>query len=59
LARLIAQASKRSQIIVVSHAERLVSALRAAGGKQVVLVKQLGETLVPADEMPSWHWPTR
>jgi predicted ATPase len=59
LARLIAQASTRSQTIVVSHSEHLVSALRETGGRQVTLVKQLGETLVPDDESPSWNWPSR
>jgi hypothetical protein len=26
---------------------------------QIVLEKQLGETLVQPDERPSWTWPTR
>ncbi len=57
LARLIAQASQRSQIIVVSHATALVSEL--AGARQIVLEKQLGETLARDDEKPAWNWPTR
>jgi predicted ATPase len=60
LARLIAQASKNSQIVVVSHAVTLVSALAATpGARQIVLEKQLGETLVVDDERPAWTWPTR
>ncbi len=59
LARLIAQAATRSQTIVVSHSERLVSALRDVEAKQVMLVKELGETLVPANERPGWNWPSR
>jgi predicted ATPase len=59
LARLIGRASGRSQTIVVSHAEALVAALRAEGGNEIVLEKQLGETLVGADERPGWRWPSR
>jgi predicted ATPase len=60
LARLIAQASKRSQIVVVSHAVALVSALAAAADtRQIVLEKQLGETLVQGNERPAWTWPAR
>ena len=47
LARLIAQASKRSQAVVVSHAPALVSALDAdAECRQIVLEKHFGETVV-------------
>jgi predicted ATPase len=60
LARLIAAASKRSQIVVVSHASPLVSALDAeAGSRQIVLEKQLGETLVQDHAPPPWVWPSR
>jgi predicted ATPase len=59
LARLIAQAAKRSQIVVVSHAAALVSALAAADARQIVLDKKLGETLVEGDDMPTWSWPPR
>ncbi len=60
LARLIAQAAQRSQIVVVSHAVALVSALAAtAQARQSVLEKQLGETVVQGDERPAWTWPTR
>ncbi len=60
LARLIAQAAKRSQIVVVSHAMALVSELAAAtDARQIVLEKQLGETLVQGDQKPAWTWPSR
>jgi predicted ATPase len=60
LARLIAQASRRSQVVVVSHAVALVSALNdAPDARQIVLEKRLGETLVADDERPAWTWPTR
>jgi predicted ATPase len=60
LARLIAQAAQRAQIVVVSHAEPLVSALaKDPRAQRIVLEKQLGETLVQPDERPSWTWPTR
>jgi predicted ATPase len=60
LARLIAQASKRSQVIVVSHAMALLSELEAAADvKRIILEKRLGETLVQADQEPAWTWPSR
>jgi predicted ATPase len=60
LARLIAQASERSQVVVVSHAAGLLSELDAVGGtRRIVLEKELGETLVQDDERPAWTWPTR
>jgi predicted ATPase len=60
LARLIAKASERSQIIVVSHAAGFVSELEAAtGARRIMLEKQLGETVIDGDERPAWTWPTR
>jgi predicted ATPase len=61
LGRLIAQASRHSQIVVVSHAAPLVSALEAAAdARRIVLEKRLGETVVADDdERPSWTWPSR
>lgn len=59
LARLIGQASTHSQVIVVSHAEVLVSALEGAGARRIVLEKRLGETVVPGEERPAWNWPSR
>jgi predicted ATPase len=59
LARLIAGASKETQVIVVSHAAALVSALEEAGARRILLEKKLGETVVPDEESPAWNWPTR
>jgi predicted ATPase len=59
LARLIASASPRSQIIVVTHAAKLVTSLGDAGAGQVVLTKELGETVAAEDERPGWSWPSR
>ncbi len=59
LARLIARASARSQIIVVSHAQALAAALCDEGAREIVLSKRLGETLVEGEEAPAWCWPAR
>jgi predicted ATPase len=60
LARLIAQASERSQIIVVSHSPILVDALATGlGAKRIVLEKHLGETIVRDEKMLGWVWPSR
>jgi predicted ATPase len=60
LARLIEQASKRSQVVVVSHAAALVSAVDAdANCRQIVLEKHLGETAVRDGMSPDWTWPSR
>ena len=67
LGRLIAHAARESQVIVVSHASRLIAALEeaAAGGvelQSVVLEKRLGETRIAnldMSEIPRWEWPAR
>jgi predicted ATPase len=59
LARLIVQASKNAQIIVVSHSAALVSALTEAGCRRIVLEKELGETIIRDGDMTSWKWPER
>ncbi len=59
LARLIAKASQRAQLVVVSHAVSLVAALQAAGASEIVLTKELGETVVPGQDRQIWNWPTR
>jgi predicted ATPase len=60
LARLIAQAARRSQIVVVSHATDLVATLAGATEvRKIVLQKHLGETLVQDDDRPDWNWPPR
>jgi predicted ATPase len=60
LARLIAQASQRSQIVVVSHASALLSELETAGiPTRIMLDKELGETRIEGDSRPAWTWPSR
>ncbi|MGA7779810.1 MAG: AAA family ATPase [Paraburkholderia sp.] len=63
LARLIARASGHSQVLVVSHAARLIAALEREGDSQsIVLEKELGATrIVDADalDLPAWKWPSR
>lgn len=63
LARLILQASKHSQLWVVSHSNRLISALEADPAcNSIRLAKDLGETQIVgqlATEAPSWQWPAR
>jgi predicted ATPase len=62
LARLISQASKRSQVVAVTHSAPLITALAEAGCNSVMLEKRFGETIVVgASELskPAWHWPSR
>lgn len=59
LARLIVQATRRAQVIVVTHAAALVEALAAEGCGHIALDKSAGETVAPATERPAWTWPTR
>jgi predicted ATPase len=63
LARLILEASKRSQLWVVSHSSRLISALEADERcNSLRLVKNLGETSIDGQGMldaPQWQWPAR
>lgn len=63
LARLIERASRQSQVLVVSHATRLVAALeREAGSQSIVLERKLGATTLANDEaldIPPWKWPAR
>jgi predicted ATPase len=63
LARLIARAAERSQIVVVTHAAGLISPLsELQGGYSIMLEKTFGETsIVGMTEMniPAWHWPAR
>ncbi|WP_266157497.1 AAA family ATPase [Dyella silvatica] len=63
LARLIVQASRRSQVWVVSHAARLIAALEEVPDCNTIsLEKDLSQTRIvgqrPLDE-PAWHWPER
>lgn len=66
LGRLIAQAAAQTQVIVVSHAARLIASLEAAAGEtvlqSVVLEKHFGATRIANLDMgdiPPWHWPAR
>jgi predicted ATPase len=59
LGRLIAKASQRSQIIVVTHAAALVDILRDSGGAVYELVKEAGETVVRDAAQQAWVWPSR
>lgn len=60
LARLLVKASERCQIIVVSHASKLVEALdRHSETLRIELRKELGETIVDQAGRPDWKWPSR
>jgi predicted ATPase len=60
LARLIIAAATHTQIVVVTHAAALISALASVTeATQIVLEKELGETVVLGDERPAWSWPSR
>lgn len=62
LARLIADAARRSQLVVVTHSETLVRSLAGAGATRHELVKPFGETEVAEQGLltrPTWHWGSR
>jgi len=63
LARLIARASQRTQVWVVSHAAALVAALREDPACRCLeLHKELGQTRIVGQEPldgPQWAWPSR
>jgi predicted ATPase len=63
LGRLIARAAQHSQVLVVSHAQRLIAALEESRGcNSITLEKNLGETSIAgADRLdrPRWQWPSR
>jgi len=62
LARLIVNAAERTQVVVVTHASRLIQSLNEHGCRSIVLEKQFGETkVVGADPLhaPKWKWPAR
>jgi predicted ATPase len=62
LARLIARAAERSQVIVVTHASPLIAALREQRCNSITLEKSFGETTIAESEgreIPAWHWPSR
>jgi predicted ATPase len=62
LARLIAGASEHTQIVVVTHAQRLVEALTATGARPLCLLKDFGATTLEGVgplEQPPWNWGSR
>lgn len=62
LADLITAASARTQIIVVTHAQPLVTAFRDSPARVLELVKEDGRTLLAGQgilDEPAWHWPSR
>lgn len=59
LSRMIAAASKRSQFIVVSHAQALIETLSQHGAQMLALEKENGETVVASVGSPAWAWPER
>ena len=63
LARLMNEAAKRTQLWVVSHSARLISALEQTENcASIVLQKELGETQIAEQgvlDRPAWKWPSR
>lgn len=60
LARLLAKAAQRCQIILVSHSGELINALNREGhAEQFLLEKEFGETKVRDGYDPGWAWPSR
>ncbi len=60
LARMIAAAASRTQVIVVSHARLLVEALVEQDGcVACTLEKELGETVARGAGTAPWEWPAR
>lgn len=62
LARLVADASRDSQIVMVTHSDVLAGALVGAGAQHVRLSKENGATVVEGQgvlDAPPWRWPER
>jgi len=60
LARLLLAAARRCQIVVVSHNDTLVDALRGGGDVgDIELEKDMGETRTRDRIGPRWEWPKR
>jgi hypothetical protein len=61
LARLVGRAAAKSQVIVVTHASPLITALKKeADCHSVTLEKNFGETTIRGAKqmnLPAWHWP--
>jgi predicted ATPase len=62
LARLVGQAAKQSQVLVVTHARRLIRALREQPNcHSITLEKAFDETTISGTkdtDIPRWSWPT-
>lgn len=63
LARLIAKTAERTQVVVVTHAPPLISALEELPDcHSIRLEKTFGETIIASNSqqsVPSWKWPAR
>jgi len=63
LARLIAKAAERTQVVVVTHSARLISSLEEQPEcHSIKLEKNFGETVIVGDNhfsTPAWKWPSR
>ena len=67
LAALIADAARRTQVVVVTHSQPLITALATATDPdapptRVELAKDLGQTTLVGQgllDAPPWHWPAR
>jgi predicted ATPase len=63
LARLIALASERTQIVVVSHSSSLIESLeKNESCRRLHLEKSFGETMLAGQtkfNTPKWEWPSR
>ncbi|MBL8900919.1 MAG: AAA family ATPase [Planctomycetes bacterium] len=63
LGRLILQAAKRSQVVVVSHSVRLMEALEHEGEVNLLQLEKIsGATALAGQgllDQPVWHWPAR
>lgn len=63
LARLILEATKHTQLVVVSHAHQLLQILEGSSScSRIHLEKSFGETAITGSTImnkPSWEWPPR
>lgn len=60
LARLLIEAARHCQIVLVSHSDRLINRLRhSSDTREIALAKTLGETKAEDHEPPPWTWVKR
>jgi predicted ATPase len=63
LARLIVRAAERTQVVVVTHAQAIVTTLgEQADCHTILLEKKFGQTEIAGTQRvgtPVWHWPAR